>query len=167
VIRTAEAPLRLNPMNGDSLIPLDGRPHLLGGQVVGRRDLVDERGLALLGLGLGPGRGERRLSIARGRGEGGRVPLRDAFGLENICGKVFAVDGSSEVDVATWFRRHHAQSGRPRGPHSDGHHGDSECGDLHGEWHANQSCTSSPGRTEEGVHNSTRRADARLLGSEL
>ena len=152
-------------MNGDSLIPLDGRSHVLGGQIVRRRDLVDERGLALLGLDPGPGRGERRLAIVSG--EGCRVPSRDAFGLENICGKMFAVDGSSEVDVATWFRRHHAQSGRARGPHSDGHHGDSECGDLRGEWHANQSCTSSPGRTEEGVQNSTRRADARLLGSEL
>jgi hypothetical protein len=154
-------------MNGDSLIPLNGRSHLPGGQVVGRRDLVDERGLALLGLGPGPGRGERRLSIARGRSESCRVPSRDAPGLENIYGKMFAVDGSREVDVATWVRRHHAQSGRPRGPHCDGHHGDSERGDLRGEWHPNQSCTSSPGRTEEGVQNSTRRANARLLGSEL
>jgi len=154
--------LRLNLMNDDSSITFDGRSHLVGGQIVGRRDLVDERGLARLGQDLG-----LRVSIARGRGKSCRVASRDAFGLTNICGKMFAVDGSSEVDVATWFRRHRADGGRLRGPHSDGHHGYSKCGDLRGERHTNQSCTSSPGRTEKSVQNSTRRADVPLLGSGL
>ena len=143
-------------MNDDSLIQLDGRSQLIGGQIMGRRDLVDERRLAL------PGRG---LCVARGRSE--RVPPRDAFGLEKISGKMFAVDGSREVDVATWLRPHHAQSGRPRGPHRDGHHGYSECGDLHGERYPNQSYTSSSGLTEDGVQNSTRRDEYPLLGSDL
>jgi hypothetical protein len=148
-------------MSDDSLIPRAGRSHLIGGHVVGRRDLACERGLATIGQGLGPGEGERRSSIGRGRGrESCRVPARDALGLENVCGKMFPIDGSSEVDVATRLRRHHARRGRPRGPHPERHDGHSQCGDLRGEWHTDQSCTSSQGRTEDGVQNSTLRAEA-------
>jgi hypothetical protein len=147
-------------MNDDSLIPRGGGSDLIGGDIVGRRNLSCERGLALLGQGLGPVEGERRSSIDRGRGQSCRVPSRDAFGLKNVCGKMLAIDGSSEVDVTTRFRRHPASGGRPRGPHPEGHDGDSQCADLRGEWHPDQSCSSSQGRAEESVQNSTLRAEA-------
>jgi hypothetical protein len=128
-------------MNHVSLIARGGRPHLIGGQIVSRRDLVHESRLAL----LGPRQGRLRSSLARVREESCRVPSRDAFGLENVGGKMFAVDGSSEVDVTVRFRRHHAGRGRPRGPHPGRHDEYSKCADLRGEWQANQSRTSSAG----------------------
>jgi hypothetical protein len=73
---------------------------------------------------------------------------------------MFAVDGSSEVDVTARFGRHLAPKGGPRGPHPGGHDEYSKCADLRGEWDANQSGTSSPGCPGEGVQNSTLPADA-------
>ena len=91
-----------------------GRPHSIGGQVVGGRDLVHEGRQAL----LGPGQGGRRSSVARVRGESRRVPSRNAFGFENVGGKMFAVDGSGEVDVTARFGRHHRTQGLAAWPTS-------------------------------------------------
>lgn len=121
-------------MNHVSLIARGDRPHLIGGQIVGRRDLVYEGRLALLGRE----QGRQRSSLARICDQSCGVSSRDAFGLENVGGKMFAVDGSSEVDVTVRFRRHHAGSGRPRGPHPGRHDDYSQCADLRGEWQANQ-----------------------------
>ena len=111
-----------------------GRPHSIGGQVVGGRNLVHEGRQAL----LGPGQGGRRSLLARVRGESRRVPSRNAFGFENVSGKMFAVDGSGEVDVTARFGRHHARRGWPRGPHPGRHDDYSKGADLRGEWDANQ-----------------------------
>ena len=126
----------LNRMNDDSSIPRGGRSHLVGSHVVGGGNLGNERGLAL--IGQVPGSGEQRQLFGCGRGERCRVPPRDAFGLEKVCGKMFAVDDSSEVDVATRFRRHDALRGGPCGPHPDDHDGHSQSADPRGEWHSNQ-----------------------------
>ena len=101
----------------------------------------------------------------------------DSHPIEKYDGILFVIDPFAEegvraglvgeVDVAAGFRRHRAHSGRPCGPHSDGHHGYSERGDLRGARYSNQSYTSSPGNTGNGVQNSTRRSEYPLLGSEL
>ena len=162
MIRSADVALRLNLMSDDSLSPRGGRSHLIGSHIVGRRDLANERSLALVGQGLGR---ERRSSIGRGGGESCRVPSRDAFGLENVCGKMFAVDGPGEADVATRFLRHRALRGRPRGPHPNGHDGYSKCGDLRSERHPNQSCTSFSGSHPGSYAEQHTLRRYRLLGS--
>jgi hypothetical protein len=89
-------------MNHVSLIARGGRPHSIGGRSWAARS--GPRGPLAL---FGPGQGRRRSPLARVRGESRRA-VAQCVRLENVGGKMFAVDGSSEVDVTVRFSRHHA-----------------------------------------------------------